>query len=146
MRERFPSHRRQWPAGVDASAAERDLVERYVAAAEAANVAGLESLIREDATLRMPPVPGVWVGRDTIIREWVDSGFGSESFGRLRCVITRANGQPAVAAWVRHAGDADWQALAMDVLRIADGQILEIVTFGPDVFAGFGLPATLADA
>lgn len=146
LRERFPSRRPEWPAGVDASAAERELLERYVAAAEAANLAGLESLIREDASFRMPPQPGVWVGRDTIIREWVDGGFGSESFGRLRCVITRANGQPAVAAYGRRDGDAEWQAMAMDVLRIEDGRIAEIVTFGPDVFASFGLPATLADA
>jgi hypothetical protein len=31
----------------------------------------------------------------------------------------------------------------MDVLRVEDGLITEIVTFGPDVFDAFGLPATL---
>lgn len=145
LRERFPSRRPEWPAGVDASAAERHLLARYVAAAEEVNLSELESLIREDASFRMPPVPGVWVGRDAMIREWVNGGFGSESFGRLRCATTRANSQPAVAAWVRRAGDADWRALAIDVLRIEDGRVAEIVTFGPDVFASFGLPATLAD-
>ena len=145
LREYFPSRRPEWPAGVDASTAERHLLARYVAAAEEANLTELESLIRKDATCRMPPQPEVWVGREAMVRAWVESGFGSESFGRLRCVTTRANRQPAVACWVRGAGDADWQALAVDVLRIEDGRVAEIVTFGPDVFASFGLPATLAD-
>lgn len=145
LRQRFPSRRPVWPAGVDASTAERELLERYVAAAEEANVAVIASLIREDATFRMPPQPGVWVGRDAMIREWVDAGFGSESFGRMRCAITRANGQPAVAAWIRRDGDAGWQALAIDVLRIEDGQIAEVFTFGPHLFPSFGLPAMLTD-
>jgi RNA polymerase sigma-70 factor (ECF subfamily) len=50
-----------------------------------------------------------------------------------------------VACWVRRAGDAEWQALALDILRIEEGLVAEIVTFGPDVFASFGLPETLAD-
>jgi hypothetical protein len=32
----------------------------------------------------------------------------------------------------------------MDVLRIEDGAIAEILTFGPDVFPDFGLAPTLA--
>jgi len=138
LRQRFPSRRPAWPAGVDASAAERALLERYVAAAEEANVAVIASLIREDATFRMPPQPGVRVGRDAMIREWVDAGFGTESFGRMRCAITRANGQPAVAAWIRRDGDARWEALAIDVLRIEDGQIAEAFTFGPHLFLRSG--------
>jgi RNA polymerase sigma-70 factor (ECF subfamily) len=60
--------------------------------------------------------------------------------GRLRCVVTRANSQPAVACYVRDEGDAAWSALAMDVLRIEEGLIAEIITFGSDVFPAFGLP------
>ena len=30
-----------------------------------------------------------------------------------------------------------------DVLRIVDGRIAEITTFGPELFAHFGLPETL---
>jgi hypothetical protein len=60
---------------------------------------------------------------------WADEGFGSERFGRLRCVFTRANLQPAVANYVRRRGDAAWRALALDVLRIEEGIITEIVTF-----------------
>ena len=62
----------------------------------------------------------------------------------MRCAITRANGQPAIAAWIRREGDADWQALAIDVLRIEEGQIAEVFTFGPQLFPAFGLPAMLS--
>jgi hypothetical protein len=42
-------------------------------------------------------------------------------------------------------GDSTWRAMALDVLRIEDGLITEIVTFPPDSFRLFGLP-TLMDA
>jgi RNA polymerase sigma-70 factor (ECF subfamily) len=146
VRQELPPRRPAWPAGVDAAESERELVRRYVEAAERPDLSMLVSLIREDALFRMPPDPdvGVVAGRDAILRLFAESGFGTESFGRLRCVTTRANGLPAVAAYVRRAGDAAWSALAMDVLRIEEGAIAEILTFGPEVFAAFGLPPTLA--
>ena len=74
-----------------------------------------------------------------MVRLFVDGGFGTGQMGPLRCVTTRANRQPAVACYVRQPGDRAWSALAIDVLRIEDGLISEIVTFAPDVFAAFGL-------
>jgi hypothetical protein len=38
------------------------------------------------------------------------------------------------------AGDSIWRALALDVLRIEDDLITEIVTLPPDTFSLFGLP------
>jgi hypothetical protein len=46
----------------------------------------------------------------------------------------------AVAAYVRRPGDSTWRALALDVLRIEDGLITEIVVFPPDSFPAFRLP------
>lgn len=140
LRERLPSHKPAWPPGVDASAAERDLLKKYVEAGEAADFRALESIIRADATFRMPPQPGTAAGREAMFRLWIEGGFGSEQFGHLRCVVTHANLQPAVAAYVRPPGDSIWRALALDVLRIEDGLITEIVTFPPDTFPLFGLP------
>ena len=57
---------------------------------------------------------------------WIEGGFGSEQFGRLRCVVTHANLQPAVAAYVCQPGDSTWRGLALDVLRIEEGLITEI--------------------
>ena len=140
LRERLPSHEPAWQASVDASEAERDLVKKYVEASEAADFRALESIIREDATFRMPPEPGTAAGREAIFKLWIEGGFGSERFGRLRCVVSHANLQPAVASYVCRPGDFSWRALAMDVLRIEGGLITEIVTFMPDNFPLFGLP------
>ena len=140
LRERLPSRKPVWPASVDASAAERDLLTKLVEASEAADIHAFESIIRADATFRMPPQPDMVAGRDAMLALWVASGFGSERFGRLRCVLTRANLQPAVANYVRRPDDSAWRALALDVLHIEDGLIAEIVTFSPDCFPLFGLP------
>jgi RNA polymerase sigma-70 factor (ECF subfamily) len=140
LREQLPSSKPAWPASADPSAAERELLKKYVEAGEAADFRALESIIRSDATFRMPPQPGVAAGRDAIFRLWVEGGFGTERFGRLRCVVTRANLQPAVAAYVRRPDDSAWRALALDVLRIEEGAIAEIVTFSPHCFPSSGLP------
>jgi len=138
--ERLPSGKPPWPANVDASAAERDLLKKFVEATESADFRAFESIIRADATFRMPPEPGVAEGREAMFRLWIEGGFGSERFGRLRCVVTHANLQPAVACYTCHPGDSSWRALALEVLRIEDGLITEIVVFMPDSFPRFGLP------
>src|SRR5215469_4029305 len=66
LRERLPSRKPAWPADTDASAAERDLLKKYVEAGEAADFQALASIIREDATFRMPPEPGVAEGREAM--------------------------------------------------------------------------------
>jgi RNA polymerase sigma-70 factor, ECF subfamily len=143
LRAQLPSRKREWPAGVDASAAERELLRKYVEAGEKADISALESLIRQDAVFRMPPVSEIAMGREAMFKLWLDAGFGSEAFGRLRCVTTRANRQPAVAAYVLRSGDTTYRALALDVLRIEEGIITEIVTFGPEVFPAFALQLVL---
>jgi RNA polymerase sigma-70 factor, ECF subfamily len=143
LRTRLPKPKREWPSGVDATAAERALLQKFVAACEQPDLAGFAALIREDAVMRMPPQPEIWVGRDAILRLLVDAGFGTERFDPLRCVATRANRQPAVACYVLRKDDTTWRAMAVDVLRIEEGMIAEIVTFGAEVFEGLGLPDTL---
>ena len=61
----------------------------------------------------------------------------------MRCVLTRSNGQPAVACYVRKPGDDAFRPLAIDVLRLEDGLVADITTFDGGVFARFGLPASL---
>jgi RNA polymerase sigma-70 factor, ECF subfamily len=143
LRAHLPSRKPEWPSGVEASAAERELLRKYVAAAEQQDVAAIESLIREDAVFRMPPDPMITVGRDAILRLWVEGGFGSERFGRVRCLTTRANCQPAVAFYVLRTGEATHRALTLVALRIEEGRIAEIVNFVPEVLEAFGLPPAL---
>ncbi len=91
----------------------------------------------------MPPEPGLFVGRDTIVGYWIEGGFGTEEFGRFKILETRANRQPAIANYVRVPGDDTYRSMALDVLRVEGGEIAEIVTFGSKSFAWFGLPDTL---
>ncbi len=143
LREHLPSRKPAWPANVDASAAERDLLKKYVEATESADFRAFESILREDAIFRMPPDPEIAKGRDAIFRLWREGGFGTEQFGRLRCIVTRANLQPAIAAYLCRPGDSTWRALAIEVLRIENGKVTEIVVFMPDNFQAFGLPLIL---
>src|SRR5918992_1570516 len=144
LRESLPEDREAWQHAAEPTAAERELLARYVECSERADAEGLAALMHEDVRFSMPPTPGVWTGRSTVVQAWIDGGFGSEAFGSMRCVVTRANGQPAVACYVRKPGDAAYEPLAIDVLRVQDGVVTEIVTFDGAVFEHFDLPATLS--
>ena len=146
LRERLPEDREAWQHDHERTAVERDLLARYVECSERADAEGLAALMHEDVRFSMPPTPGVWTGRSTVVQGWIDGGFGSEAFGSMRCVVTGANGQPAVAGYVRKPGDAVYEPLAIDVLQVQDGVVTEIVTFDRAVFEHFDLPATLSAA
>jgi RNA polymerase sigma-70 factor (ECF subfamily) len=135
--------RSEWVAGTDATAAERELLQRYVEATERGDGDAVVALLREDARFTMPPQPTLVVGRHEIVAYWIEGGFGSAEFGRLRCVLTRANAQPAVGVYVLRPGDSEYRPLALDVLRVEEGVLAEITTFDSTLFPAFGLPATL---
>jgi RNA polymerase sigma-70 factor (ECF subfamily) len=143
LRANLPADREAWPHAAGATAQERALLARYVECSERVDVTGLAALLHEDVRFSMPPEPGVWTGRGAVVQGWIDGGFGSDAFGRLRCVVTRANGQPAVAGYVRTPGGQVYEPLALDVLRVRAGVVTEIVTFDRTVFRHFALPATL---
>jgi RNA polymerase sigma-70 factor (TIGR02960 family) len=145
MREHLPDGRLDWStrSRQELSTEERQLVSAYVRATEDLDLDGLAELLREDLRFAMPPQPGVWVGRRETVQAWVDGGFGRGEYADWRCVTTTANGQPAVANYLRRPGAAAYAAFAMDVLRIDEGLIAEIITFDGAVFDWFGLPSHL---
>jgi RNA polymerase sigma-70 factor (TIGR02960 family) len=141
MKEHLPERRVDWSP--EATAEERALVERYMEAQDNDDIPGLAALLREDARFSMPPEPGMWTGRDDIVAVWQEGGLGTPAFGDVRSVATRFNRQPAVACYVRGPGADHHRALALDVLRIEQGAIAEILTFDGRLFGTFGLPARL---
>jgi RNA polymerase sigma-70 factor, ECF subfamily len=143
LKEHLPEQRSEWAAGSEPSEEERALLQRYMDASERGDDVAMAALLREDARFTMPPEPFLVVGREEIVASWVEGGFGSDSFGHFRCVLTRANMQPAVAFYLRRAGDSEYRAFAVDVLRIENGEIAEVTAFGADVFPAFGLSPTL---
>lgn len=139
MRERHRERGEDRAPDADPTEEERALVRRYMEASENDDVGALAAMMAEDARFSMPET---LIGRDAIVASWIEGGFATAAFGRIRCVPTRANMQPAVANYLRRPGDEAFRPMALDVLRIAGGVISDIDTYGPEVFAAFGLPGT----
>jgi RNA polymerase sigma-70 factor (ECF subfamily) len=126
------------PAPTVADPTERELLNRYVTAFEHADIDGLVALLREDATLRMPPQPSV-AGGLRIAHFFLESAQGDLT--RIRHKPTWANGRPAVTIEVR-AEDGTWIPHGISVLEIEDGQIVGIDAFlDPALLPRFGVPA-----
>jgi RNA polymerase sigma-70 factor, ECF subfamily len=142
MKRHLPERRLEWAPGVDANEEEQALLERYLNATEEADAEAFVEMMREDARFSMPPEPGVWVGRRTIVDSWSEA-LDIENFGHVRGVVTRANGQPAVACYLKRPEENEYRPMALDVIRIEAGLVAEIVTFAPQVFPSFGLPNEL---
>jgi len=144
LRQQLPAPRLEWGPVSHPTEVEQETLQRYMEATERGDVAALANLLNEDAVLAMPAWSEHFVGRDAIVAALVEGGFGSESFGELRCRATWANRQPAVANYRRPPGKSDYEAFALDVLRIENGQIKEITAFfSSELFIASDLPLTL---
>ena len=126
------------------SAADDKLLGRYLQAWEGHDLDGFVALLKEDATLVMPPWRQWYAGRP-IIRTFFDAAW--RTCGGLRLTTTAANGEPAFAVYERGA-DGIWAAHSIHVLTLGDGAIAALTMFtpptGPELFVAFGLPAALA--
>jgi RNA polymerase sigma-70 factor (ECF subfamily) len=144
LKQHLPRHRVDWAPGNEPSPQERALLQRYMDATDQGDPEAIRRLLRADALFAMPPEPRWYVGPDAIVESWLEGGFGDDSWGHLRCIPTRVNRQPAVACYVKRAGDTAYRPLALDVLRVEDGAVAEIVAFPLDpLLERLGLPATL---
>jgi RNA polymerase sigma-70 factor, ECF subfamily len=143
LKKHLPERRLEWAPGVDPSEAERALLKRYIEANERADADAFVAMMREDARFVMPPDPSYFVGREAIVASWMEGGLGTEELRDWRWLLTKANMQPAVAFYLRRPGESQHAAFALDVLRIEDGAIGEIVAFPSVVFPAFELPPKL---
>ena len=127
------------PAPLDDDTSE--LLARYVDTFERYDIDGFVRLLREDATQHMPPFE-MWLrGRDDIGAWMLGPGHGCEG---SRCLVTTANGSPAVAQW-RPGGAGGHTPWALHVLEVEGGRIRHIssfLEFDSDLFARLGLPQT----
>src|SRR5260370_36430756 len=95
-------------------------------------------LLREDAVCEMPPESTWFTGRELIGR-FLKSRVLSEP-GRFQMIPTAANGQPALAAYIR-GHDGVYRAHSICVLTIAASRVARVTSFNdPGLFATFGLP------
>jgi RNA polymerase sigma-70 factor, ECF subfamily len=121
-----------------ADADQRALIDQYVAALATADVTAFMQLLRADAELEMPPYLTWFAGREAVAR-FLAARTGSAR-DAWRMVLTGANGQPAIATYLRDR-DGIHRAHSIQVLTIAGAGIARIVSFlDPGLFAAFGLP------
>jgi RNA polymerase sigma-70 factor (ECF subfamily) len=141
MQEHLPARRAEWSAG-EPSAQERDLLRQFIDAHERFDAKAAVAVAAKDIRVTMPPHPYVFDGVDQI-GPLLERAFGPNRDGDWRLVPTQANRMPTAASYLRRYGDTEFRAFKFDVLRIRDGRIAEITTFGPELFTVFGLPTTL---
>jgi RNA polymerase sigma-70 factor (TIGR02960 family) len=141
MQEHLPSHRLDWSAA-EPSAAERELLERFIDAHERCDAEAAVAIASEDLRVTMPPYSYLYDGLEQIA-PLLERAFGEGRHGDWRLLPTMANRLPAAASYLRRPGDREFRSFKLDVLRIEDGAIAEITTFGAALFPAFDLPATL---
>jgi RNA polymerase sigma-70 factor, ECF subfamily len=121
-----------------ADPADRDLLDKYAAAFQNADVTAVTQLLREDAVFEMPPQP-IWFTGRALIGRFLQSRVLTEP-GRFQMIPTAANGQPAFGAYLRDH-DGVYRAHSISVLTIVASRVARVTSFNdPRLFAAFGLP------
>ena len=139
MQAHLPARRAEWSAG-EPTDDERALLAGFIDAHERGDAAAAVAIAARDLRITMPPYPYVYDGIE-VIGPLLERAFEDGSEWRL--LPTRANRMPTAASYQRLPGDTEFRPFKFDVLRIVDGRIAEITTFGPSLFPAFGLPPTL---
>jgi RNA polymerase sigma-70 factor (ECF subfamily) len=119
---------------------ERRAVEAFLRAWHDCDIPALAKLLRDDATLTMPPQALRFVGRDAVT-EFFATVPAEGRLDLIHLVETRANGHPAVAAYLPDESTGDCRGYGIMVLTIDGDQIATITGFpDPDLFPAFDLP------
>ena len=127
-----------------ADQADRALLDRYATAFQNADVTAVMQLLRDDAVFEMPPETTWFTGRELIGR-FLRARVLTEP-GRFQMIPTAANGQPALAAYLRDH-DGAYRAHSICVLTIAASRVARVTSFNdPGLFATFGLPQAVPAA
>jgi RNA polymerase sigma-70 factor (TIGR02960 family) len=139
LRRELPHDRREDWRSPEATAAERELLARFIDSHERGDAEAALAAITDDIRITMPPHPFLYEGREQVA-ELLAGAFDP---GDWRLLPTRANRMPAAASYLRARGDDTFRAFKLDVLRVRGDRIAEITTFGAALFPQFGLPASL---
>jgi RNA polymerase sigma-70 factor (ECF subfamily) len=123
--------------------AEPPAVQQLARALERGRVDELVSVLTEDVWLTMPPLPLEYQGRELVGRFFTRVAYRNDR--RYRIVHTGANGQPALAVYLRDPRTGLLHANGVMVLTL-DGDLISAMTrFDNTVLPHFGLPRTLDD-
>lgn len=127
------------PAPSARAPSEDAIVAKFVAAYESSNLDALVALLTDNVFISMPPLPVEYEGRGPAARFFA-SIFGSGR--RFALVRTRANGQPAVGAYVR-GPDGVRHGVGLFALTVTGDRISALTRFENMVLPWFGLPRSL---
>ncbi|QBI18712.1 sigma-70 family RNA polymerase sigma factor [Egibacter rhizosphaerae] len=118
---------------------QRELLERYLAAFERFDVDALVGLLREDATMSMPPFAWWLAGREAIEHAWRNADGACDGTLLLPMV---ASGAPAFAQYVPDEPGGPPRPRAVVVLDTAGDRIRGMSLFldTPRLFPAFGIP------
>ena len=141
MQQRLPVRRTDWSAP-QPTAEEREVLARFIDAHQRCDAAAAIAIAAEDLRISMPPDRLSFDGL-TACLPLFERGLGPNRDGEWRLVPTSANRLPAAASYLLRPGDTVWRAFKLDVLRVHDGKIAEIMTFGYSRFPAFDLPDRL---
>ncbi len=131
------------PASQPDTAAEHRLVARLTDALERADLDALIELLVTDVRVSMPPAMLEYRGIESVQRFFAAGTFRP---GRsYRVVPTRANGQPALGAYLADPHASVYRAYTLLVITTADDHITAITGFTSNVMPRFGLPRTLPE-
>jgi RNA polymerase sigma-70 factor (TIGR02960 family) len=120
---------------------QRELLDRYVAAFQNADVDELVAVLTEDAHFEMPPFI-TWFQGSAAIGAFL--GLRMRAFGNTPVILTSANGQPAVALYPATA-DGQHHLHALHVLTLEPQGVGRIVAFQDiDALRRFDLPHLLS--
>jgi RNA polymerase sigma-70 factor (ECF subfamily) len=120
---------------------QKEMLEEYVAAFERYDVPALVHLFNTDAVFEMPPFTG-WYQSPEEIGRLFSKQCPAERAGDLRLLPTEANGQPALAMYLR--GPERYEPFQLQVLELAGAGIDHVVAFFDlSLFETFGLPESL---
>ena len=105
----------------------REVVDAYVEAWDRGDVGAVVAMLTEDAAFAMPPLRTWYRGRDAIavfLAGWPLSGRW-----RWRPLLTRANGQPALAFYSWDPDESAYMPFALNVLSLRGERISEVTAF-----------------
>jgi len=128
-----------------ASAAQREMLDRYVAAFENYDTGALVRLFTADAVWEMPPFTGWYQGPENIVT-LTKTHCPARGPGDMRLVPARANGGPAFGLYMR-GEDGVHRAFQLHVVHVKGVAIDHVVSFFDlSLFGIFGLPDVLPAA
>jgi RNA polymerase sigma-70 factor (ECF subfamily) len=159
-RDRLPARSQQVTVRLLGDERTRAIVQRYADAIEQGDADTLVSMLTEDATWSMPPIPS-WFRGHAAIRDFL---VRYPLLERWRHIPAAANGQLAVGCYLFSPASGDYRPAVVDVLTLANEQIAGVTGFqcaealvppsaradgwvgGADLFTRFGLPVSVAAA